>query len=128
MENYGPRKCINCGNLFDPKNSRHSCCMPKCRREYEKKRKETEQEKYGRFGENIEDLKVILGIKERNRELVFLWKTVFMGLTLKELMVLISKNGTLDKTPKTLTDVGNIMGISKERVRQLYNQAMIKVT
>jgi len=102
--------------------------MPKCRREYEKKRKETEQEKYGRFGENIEDLKVILGIKERNRELVFLWKTVFMGLTLKELMVLISKNGTLDKTPKTLTDVGNIMGISKERVRQLYNQAMIKVT
>ena len=53
--------------------------------------------------------------------------TLFNGLTEREKTVLINRFGINSEAPKTLSELGNLMGYSKERIRQIEDGAIKKL-
>jgi RNA polymerase sigma factor (sigma-70 family) len=54
-------------------------------------------------------------------------KEALAELTDKEREILTLRFGLEDDQPKTLREIGAIMGLSRERVRQIENQALAKL-
>ena len=48
-------------------------------------------------------------------------------LSLKERRILVKRFGLVTQTPKTLEEVGKDFGVGKERIRQVQNQALLKL-
>ena len=59
-----------------------------------------------------------------NRILKTSLKNCFSKLTLKQRLVLEKRFGLVDNFPKTLEEIGGILGVSRERVRQIESSAL----
>jgi len=56
-----------------------------------------------------------------------LLKEVFATLTPREKTVLAMRYGLEDDTPKTLEEIGGQFGVTRERIRQIQNEALKKL-
>jgi len=63
-------------------------------------------------------------IKENDRNM--LWEAL-AGLNERDRMVIDMRFGLNEKTPKTLEEIGRILGLTRERIRQLQNGALKKL-
>lgn len=75
------------------------------------------------IADTSEELPIIDIIKEENRRVLM---TVLNTLSDREKDILIMRFG-LDSSPKTLEEIGELMDLSRERVRQLSDKALIKL-
>jgi RNA polymerase sigma factor (sigma-70 family) len=75
------------------------------------------------IADTSEELPIIDIIKEENRKVLM---TVLNTLSDREKDILIMRFG-LDSSPKTLEEIGELMDLSRERVRQLSDEALIKL-
>jgi RNA polymerase primary sigma factor len=62
-----------------------------------------------------------------NKTLETIMEGAFQFLSYREMMILKLRYGIGGKTPMTLEDIGNYMGITRERVRQIQNKAIEKM-
>jgi RNA polymerase primary sigma factor len=65
--------------------------------------------------------------KRREKDIIDVAKFLLTGLTSREKYVICQYNGINEKKPKTLEEIGNNLGITKERVRQINEKAMKKL-
>lgn len=55
------------------------------------------------------------------------WRQILRCLTGREAQVIIHRFGFLENTPKTLDEIGQLIGITRERVRQIESFALRKL-
>lgn len=65
--------------------------------------------------------------KRREKDIVDTTKFLLTGLTSREKYIVCQYNGINEKKPKTLEEIGDKLGITKERVRQINEKAMKKL-
>lgn len=63
-------------------------------------------------------------LKESDNDLL---KEVFATLKPREKTVLAMRYGLEDETPKTLEEIGGLFGVTRERIRQIQNEALKKL-
>ena len=63
-------------------------------------------------------------LNDKVKKVIEIWEK---GLDMREKMVLVSRLGYLYNVPKTLEEVGEMLKISKERVRQVEESAVKKL-
>jgi RNA polymerase primary sigma factor len=63
-------------------------------------------------------------VKASDNELL---KEIFMTLTPREQEILTMRFGLDDDTPKTLEEIGGHFGVTRERIRQIQNEALLKL-
>lgn len=78
---------------------------------------------------SLDDVYLDLSDDERRREkdICDVAKFLLTGLTSREKYIVCQYNGINEKKPKTLEEIGNSLGLSKERVRQINETAMKKL-
>lgn len=65
--------------------------------------------------------------RRREKDICDVAKFLLTGLTSREKYIVCQYNGINEKKPKTLEEIGNNLGITKERVRQINEKAMKKL-
>lgn len=64
---------------------------------------------------------------ERQKDVNTVVNLLLDGLTQRERFIVMKYNGIGEKKPKTLEEIGNELGLTKERVRQINEKAMKKL-
>jgi RNA polymerase sigma factor (sigma-70 family) len=74
--------------------------------------------------ESVEDRSDVRGYEEQDRRVDYVRSLIEKVLPEREQRVVISRFGLESDTGKTLREIGDAMGLSKERVRQLQLRAL----
>ncbi|MDG1895360.1 MAG: sigma-70 family RNA polymerase sigma factor [Fuerstiella sp.] len=74
--------------------------------------------------ESVEDRSDVQGYEEQDRRVDYVRSLIEKVLPERERRVVISRFGLESDTGKTLREIGDVMGLSKERVRQLQLRAL----
>lgn len=67
-------------------------------------------------------------VKPMNQTVDTILESVFSGLTPKQRRVIVARFGLKNGSPSTLQEIGNELGITRERVRQIENHTIKKIS